>query len=220
MKRLLIMLALIAFLASPVAAEQFTTAIERSGVDVALLTKLMQKGQLLLVEEDASGKLALVTAGILLNAPVDKVWNVVTDYAHYSEFMPSTAACEIVKDDGNVKDIRFKIQFKFSVLSWEVDYVARHEFDPKKEIKFDLVSSKGDKIKKTYGAWQFFDAGNGKTAAFYSVYSDIKNVSWVVRKAFEAEPSMEMSVAASAAVMVLKAIKSRVDDPTFAPNKK
>ena len=220
MKNQLAACMILLFLAAPIAAADFKTAIDRPGVDISTVRKLMEKGQVLIIDEKPGGGLELVTAGIIINAPPEKVYETLTQYDKYFEYMPSTVGCEVIKDDGNTKDVRYKIEFKFSVLGWKVEYVLRQTFVPNKEIRWHLVSSKDNKVKATHGAWQLFSAPGGKTAAFYSVYSDMKSISWVIRKTFEAEPSMELSVNASTCVMVLKAVKSRMEIPGYAPNLK
>ena len=222
MRRSVVFLSIVAFIliATIAGARDFQTAIERPGIDMASVTKLMKKGELLIIEEKSDGSLDLVTSGIIINAPPEKVYEVILDYGKYPEYMPSTEEVTVLKEEGNIKHVQYRIKFKFSVLKYEVTYVLDMEHFPNKGTKWDLLESKDGKIKSTYGSWQLFPIEGGRTAAFYSVYSDIKNISWIIRKIFEAEPSMEISVNASSCVMVLKSLKNRVEDPTYAPNLK
>lgn len=220
MKRLLIAVTVVLTFASLVLGADFTTPVDRVSADMSNIEKMMSKGQMLIVEEKPNGSLSMVTGGIIINATPEKVYEVLVAYDNYTQFMPSTTRCKVVSEQGDTKDVAFTIEFKFTILSWKVDYVLRHTFVPNKEIRWKLLSSKDNKLKDTIGAWQLFPLPGGKTAAFYSVYSDIKSISWAIKKAFESEPSMEISVNASSCVMVLKAIKMRVENPTYAPNLK
>ena len=220
MKRSIVFVLILLLFAGYCFAEQFQTAVDRSGIDINTIKNLMKTGQMLIIEEKPDGTLKMVTAGIVINEPPAKVYETLVQYDKYHEYMPSTVECRIVKDDGNTKDVFYKISFKFSVLKWEVEYTLRQTFVANKEIRWKLLESKGDKLKETDGAWQLFSLPGGKTAAFYSAYSDLKSISWVIRKALEADPSMELAVNASACVMVIKALKNRMEKPNYAPNLK
>ena len=220
MRKTVFVLLILAVFSSASGSSDFKTALDRPGVDINTVRKLMEKGQVLIIDEKPGGGLELVTAGILIDAPPNKVYDLLLQYDKYHEYMPSTAECKVVKDEGNTKDVYYRIEFKFSVLSWKVEYTLHQMYIPDKEIRWHLLDSKESKIKATHGAYQLFPAPGGKTAIFYSVFSDMKSISWLIKKTFEAEPSMELSVNASSCVMVLKALKSRVEDPTYSPNLK
>jgi len=215
MRYFTVLIAALAFCLSPlmVDASDFKTAFERSRIDMKTVSRLMDKGQLVIIDEKPDGTLELVTAGIIIDAPIDKVWETIKDFEKYPEFMPSTAATKVLKEGKEGTDVRYKIAFKFSVLKWEVEYVLRHTFVDKKELTWTLVNSKNDKIKTTFGKWQLFPGSKKTTLAFYSAYSDIKSISWVIKTALEAEPSMEMAINSSSCVMVLKALKNWVETP-------
>lgn len=213
MKRIAIFILLFSMIAATVYAKEFKTPIDRRGVDMSTLGNLMADGQILIIDEKPNGVLEMVTGGIIINAPPDKVYAVLTDYSKYTQYMPSTVGCEVTKEDKDSKDIKYDIEFKFSVLKFKVSYTLNQTFKKNKEIRWSLVSSEGNKLKDTYGAWQLFPLAGGGTAAFYSVYSDLKSMNIIIRKLFEAEPSMEISVNASSCVLVLKAVKNRVENP-------
>lgn len=218
-KALVIVIVLMLF--CPVAnGKTFKTAVERPGVSVSTLNALMKKGQVLIIDENPDGGLELVTAGILIDAPPSKVYETLVQYDKYSEYMPSTAGVKVVGKKDGKELVQYNIEFKFLVLKFSVQYTMKQTYIKNKEIRWELDSSKDGKLKTSYGAWQLYSAPGNRTAAFYSVYADLKTISWALRKTFEAEPAMEVSVNASSCVMVLKAIKNRVEDPTYAPNKK
>lgn len=220
MRRLIvggIAFALISLFVMPVMADffQVKTVLDEPGIDKNTLAQLMSGGELLIVRENAAGKLQLITSGILIDKPPATVYDVITDYEHYTEFMPSTDECTVVADNGNVKDIRFKITFKF-VVSLSVEYTLRTWFKPNEEVTWNLLASEGDKITKTFGSWRLIPiAGGTKTAAFYSVYSDISNVFWGLRQLMKKIPSMDVALNASTCVLVLKATKNRCMNPNW-----
>lgn len=192
------------------------TVLDEPNISPETLAQLMARGQLHIVREDPAGRLQMITSGILIDRPPADVYRTVVDYAHYTDFMPSTALCEVVDDRGDVKDVRYKVRFKFLIFSFTVDYVLRTWFEPERKVTWNLLSCKGDKLRKTFGTWQFIPVANGtKTAAFYSVYSDISNVVPGLATVIRKEPSMEVAINVSTCVVVLKAVKKRSENPNW-----
>ena len=198
----------------------FQTPIEGKELDKQTVSELLEKGHVLSIQENQSHKLEMVTGGMVVDAPKDQVFRVLTDYESFSDFMPSTTYCKVVNRTEDYIDIVFRLELKVAVIKIKTEYTNRHWLVSDSEIRFALLQTNGSKLKDSYGAWQLYELDGGKkTAVFYSNYADIGNLSWVLKKAFEVEPSLDMSIQASSAVMVLKAIKMRVEDPTFSPNK-
>ena len=46
---------------------------------------------------------------------------------------------------------------------------------------------------------------------FYSTYTDLLSMGWIVASLLEEQPSMEMAIQASTAVMVVKSVKEAVE---------
>lgn len=210
MKRILLCILIIFLTTTWSYAKEFQTVIDKPGIDQGTVRNLMANGQLIIIEEK-NGQLVMTTAGILINAPVDKVYATLIDFEKYPEFMPSTEGTKIIKEENGSKDVQYNIAFKFSLLKFKVQYTLRHTFVKNKSINWTLVKTKDGKLKSTYGSWQLFSAPGGQTAAFYSTQADLRSISSLLRAAFNAEPSMEIALAASSCVMVVKAVKSRIE---------
>jgi ribosome-associated toxin RatA of RatAB toxin-antitoxin module len=195
-------------------------ALEGPGINKETLANLMANGELVAIREGPGGRLQITTAGILIDQPPDAVYKTITDYAHYPQFMPSTEECEVVATNGNVQDIRYVIKFKFLVFSWSVEYVMRQTLKSPQEISWNLLSSKGNKIRKSFGSWRLMSIEGGKrTAAFYSVYSDVSNAVPGLGSFLAKDPSMETAINVSASLMVLHAVKNRCENPAWVQKK-
>jgi ribosome-associated toxin RatA of RatAB toxin-antitoxin module len=196
------------------------TALDDPGVDKDALARLMTTGELLLIRDNAAGKGQMITGGIRIDRPVETVYGTITDYTHYTQFMPSTEECEVLATNGAVQDIRYVIKFKFLIFSWSVEYVWRHIFKPCQEITWRLLSSKGGKIREVIGSWRLYPIDDGRrTAAFYSIYSDISNVVPGLSKYLARDTSLEAAVNLSACIMVLRAVKQRTENPAWRQTK-
>jgi ribosome-associated toxin RatA of RatAB toxin-antitoxin module len=208
--------------ATPTLAQTPDTGVvlDDPGIDKATVARLIANGELLLVRETPAGKLQMITSGILIDKTVDEVYQTITDYAHYPEFMPSTEECQVVAANGDVKDVRYGIKFKFLIFSFTIDYVLRTTLHPPAEVTWTLLSSDGNKLKKSVGSWRLLPVNGGKqTAAFYSVYSDISNVVPGLGGYIKKNPSMETAINVSTCIMVLRAVKNRSENPGWKQTK-
>ena len=208
---IIVILAIAILFPSASLGERIYTLLDTSKLPPNVMQQLLSDGQLLMVKENAQGKLELITAGVLVNKPPQDVYDVIHDYEHYPEFMPSVVKSEVIyrSPDGKVEHVRHHVKFKFSILSYTVVYTLKNDLYPPRGMKWDLLE--GD-LASSYGSWELVPLDGGKrTAAFYSVYSDIRSINWIVRKFVEATPGMEMAINASTCVLVLKSIKARAE---------
>ena len=184
-------------------------AFDASKVDGATLERLAGTGQIVVVEEAPNGKLTLVTAGQKVNVPPETVWALITDYGNYHKWMPQVDKVTTSNRKGNTVDVHFDLDFQFSVISKEVTYSMRHIETPMTSIRWFLT--KGD-FSSSRGSWHLVPTDGGKaTLIFYSTYTDLLSMGWIVASLLEEQPSMEMAIQASTAVMVVKSVKEAVE---------
>jgi len=210
-RRAIVIVAVICLLLSTTAfGKDFKNPVKQPGIDIKTIELLLKRGQVLIVETNAEGRPKLTTGGILINAPKEKVWDVISDFEQYKEYMPSTENVEVIRREGNTVDAKFHIIFKFSVLEYDVSYTNRHVLNAPNGYTWELLE--GD-IDDTYGGWELIAIDDSHTAAFYSVYSDIRSIGWVVRKVLESDPSFEVAVNSSTVILVLEKVKERIENP-------
>jgi ribosome-associated toxin RatA of RatAB toxin-antitoxin module len=89
---------------------------------------------------------------ILINASAEKAWEVLTDYSHFSKFLPSVTSVKILESKGNQKVYEQvnTIQVLFFTQTSKVT-IAATETIPSL-ITFQLQS--GDSLKSLQGSWQ------------------------------------------------------------------
>ena len=200
-------------LAVPAGAIRYSL-LESSDVTPEMLAMLLRDGPMIMTRESEDGRLQLVTSGILIDAPPEQVWAAITDYEHFSEFMPSTEGCRVLSREGNVSRVWFHIKFSFSVLSYAVRYTLRQHFEGTSGIWWEMES--GD-LNNAIGSWELIPLDGGrKCAAMYSVYSDIRSIGRLVRYFIDREPSMDVAINTSTCVLVLKAVRTRVESGAYA----
>lgn len=105
--------------------------------------------------------MATVTKEVLVDAPVEKFFDLVVDYPRYPEFVPGIRACK-VRDAGGEKHVEYELDLGVR----RIRYVLRMSERRPTSVSWSLVS--GEMMKVSNGSWELAAEG-GKTRALYSV---------------------------------------------------
>ena len=187
-------------------------SVVRMGVDPKMMERLLQEGGILIIKEnEQGGRFKYITSGILINAPPKEAWKTITDYEHYHEFIPDCEKVETTPGEAeNVIYTKITVAFKFSILKYKVRYTLR-QVHQKDKLRIDWTLKEGD-LAEVIGAWELIPLENGKvTAAFYSTYSDLRSLGYLVKYLFKEQPVMELAITSSAAILMIRAVKARVE---------
>lgn len=105
--------------------------------------------------------MSVVTKEVVIDAPVEHVYEIIVDYERYPEFVPGIRKCR-VRDAGGEKHVEYELDVGVK----RIRYVLRHEEQRPRKVSWSLVS--GDMMKVSNGSWVLSDEG-GRTRAVYSV---------------------------------------------------
>ncbi len=105
--------------------------------------------------------MSVVTKQVVIDAPVEHVYEIIVDYERYPEFVPGIRKCR-VRDVGGEKHVEYELDVGVKRLR----YVLRHEEQRPRKVSWSLVS--GDMMKVSNGSWEL-SADGGRTRAVYSV---------------------------------------------------
>ena len=199
MKRTIIAAAVVAVLCAPAALAAKVVSPQESGIDPNSLMPLLKRGELSLIESNSKGGLKQVTMAVLINAPSEKVYDTITDYANFKRFMPNIADINVGKTEGDTTEIDYEIDVPIK----NIKYTLRHRHTPKKSVEMSLV--KGD-IKT--GSWRYdlFPVGE-KTVMFYSLVTDVSETSWLVKQVIRSQPTMGHALNVATGIVIVKAVK-------------
>jgi uncharacterized membrane protein len=130
-------------------------ALSASKVDVKLL-------------DQGDGKPKTVKAAGVINAPLAKVWKVLTHYNDYQKFMPRVASSKLESRAGNLAQATYQLDAPWPLNgTW---YTNRYVETPANHaIRWSML--KGS-IKHNEGSWQLRAQGNA-THATYTVMADL-----------------------------------------------
>jgi len=103
-------------------------------------------------------------AAILINSPIEKVFDVLTDVSKFHLFMPSVEGVEIIEEKENIQIVRFHVKKAFVSFS----YALKREIDRENfEIRWVNYD---DTFQLIRGFWQLKHYNNDKTMVIYYTY--------------------------------------------------
>lgn len=106
--------------------------------------------------------MAGATRSIVIAAPMDKVFSIITDYERYSEFLPEVKRIRTANRRGNEVDV----QYEASIVK-TIKYTLRLKEEGPAKVSWSFIE--GEFMKDNKGGWLLEDAGNGQTKATYSI---------------------------------------------------
>ncbi len=180
------------------------------GLDEGTLLQLGAYGPILLVEEKPQGDFPWVSAGVLIDAPADVVWEVITDFESYPDYIPQMQSAEVALKKDKITDVDMKLRVEFtSLIGVNVSYSLRYlEMPPHRLI---WQRTKGD-VKYTRGEWNLLPVEGGRrTLAFYSFSSDLRSMNAIVGYVLDKQPSLEVAIQSSTGLLAAQATKERAE---------
>jgi len=106
--------------------------------------------------------MAGATRSIVIDAPAEKVFDVVTDYDRYAEFLPEVKQAQSSGRKGNEVDVAYGID-----LVKRIHYTLHMVEDRPRTVRWTFV--KGEVMKDNRGSWTLESLPDGKTRATYTI---------------------------------------------------
>jgi len=99
---------------------------------------------------------------IVINAPIEKVFDVITQYEKYAEFLSEVKEVRTSNRQGNEVNVHYKVD-----VMKTIKYTIRSKEERPTRMSWTFVE--GEFMKDNKGSWVLEPAGEGKTKATYSV---------------------------------------------------
>lgn len=101
------------------------------------------------------------------DASVENVFQVISDYESYPEFMDGVKSVKILSKSGDTT----KVEYNLDIIK-KFSYVLELTEKKNESISWKFIS--GDLFKKNVGEWVLKDIGDGKTEVTYKIDVDFK----------------------------------------------
>ncbi|MFO1463652.1 MAG: SRPBCC family protein [bacterium] len=102
------------------------------------------------------------TASIEIEAPIKQVYEVISDFEAYPDFLPETRKVVIEKQSGKHAQVTFTIN-----LIKKITYTLDIKLNPPHGLSWTLVE--GDLMKENNGQWKLQESKKGVTKATYEI---------------------------------------------------
>ena len=99
----------------------------------------------------------------VFNVPLDALWDVITDYEGYVDFVEGLESLEITKREGKVVVAEYTV----SMFGKKVHYTLKHTENPKKSLRWEMLE--GEFFKHNNGGWDLKPLGEEQVEATYTV---------------------------------------------------
>jgi len=102
------------------------------------------------------------TTSEIFNAPLEKVFKVISNYNSYPEFLTDIKRVSVLESSGPRKLVEFELHVikRFRYQLWLAE-------NPNEEVSWTFHS--GEIFKENTGSWKLKDLGDGRTHADYSI---------------------------------------------------
>jgi len=174
-----------------------------SETDPDSLIPFLKKGELSLVQSKPDGTLEQVASMVLIDAPLKKVFDTITDYATYKSFLPNVVKSDIVYKDADHTDVSMEVDVPIK----NIHYTLRYRTNGKSVIEIELV--KGD-IKTGAYRWDLIDTDDG-TLVIYTTVTDLSETSWIMKKLISSQPTIEHAANVATGILTVKAVKKEAE---------
>ena len=106
--------------------------------------------------------MAGATRSIIINAPIEKVFDVITQYEKYAEFLSEVKEVRTSNRQGNEVNVHYKVD-----VMKTIKYTIRVKEERPTRMSWTFVE--GEFMKDNKGSWVLEPAGEGKTKGTYTV---------------------------------------------------
>jgi len=99
---------------------------------------------------------------IEIKAPAKKVYEVISDFESYPDFLSGIKAVKVLKQKGKIAEVEFKVD-----VIKTITYSLKIELDPPHGLSWTMI--KGEFMKSNEGGWSLKESKKGITEASYEI---------------------------------------------------
>ncbi len=107
----------------------------------------------------------VTTTTVEFAAPIKKVYEVITDFESYPEFLSNSKQAKVLKKSGK----NLQVEFKIDVVK-TITYTLDMQLNPTQGFTWTLI--KGEFMKKNSGGWKLKELKKNLTQATYEIEID------------------------------------------------
>lgn len=101
-------------------------------------------------------------AEITIDAPIERVFDVIVDFERYPEFVPENHAVHVTSTEGDTSTVRFEVE-----MLMRFDYTVKIEMERPERVSWTLVE--GKMLSTNTGSWELEAVDAEHTKAVYTL---------------------------------------------------
>lgn len=174
--------------------EEFSVLIEES---------FARGGQMMILEVEPEGVHRI--GSILIDAPLERVWEVFTDFGSWHEFVPMMGRSKIAQREENIVTVDFTLTVRFLVIPFRHSYTTI--FSLEKPKVFILCQEKSEET----GFYKLLPVGE-KTLLIVSEHAPcLEKMGGLIANIVRGVPGAELALHLSPPFVLFEAIKERAE---------
>ncbi|MCG3174751.1 MAG: hypothetical protein GMKNLPBB_03031 [Myxococcota bacterium] len=173
------------------------------GAAPEVLTPLLQRGDLALLENHPGGALKQTSTFSLIPAECPRVFERIADPSQYPAWIKNVPVAEVLKREGQRIEYRYEIQAPLQ----NVEMVQVMRLSPPDAIHVEALD-RGD-VRTLSMDWRF-QPWKDQCLVISTMYANIRESGWVVRQILKVEPNLEHGINVAAAIMNLQGLRRGV----------
>lgn len=182
-------------------------ALDIESLDQSTVAALSAEGPLVSIAESAAGKFEMATAAMVIDAPPQQVWDTISDFASYPDWMPQVAEVQVQEATDEGVDVAYTLEFSL-VITKKMDYTLRYRDVGNHRMEYSLVT--GD-FAANEGYWVVRPyAGGTQSILYYANYVDYSSIK-LLRGFLKQQPTLELAFGASGVAVIARSVKQRVE---------
>jgi ribosome-associated toxin RatA of RatAB toxin-antitoxin module len=108
--------------------------------------------------------MAQASRSVTVNVPPEKLFEVITDYEKYPEFLPEVKKVHVNAGQGAIKEVTYTVDIKAKVIN----YTLKHTAERPTKVAWTMI--KGEMMKGNDGTWTLKPGAQpGTTEATYNI---------------------------------------------------
>ena len=180
-------------------------------VGASSLYRVLETGELVLINyHPASSSVPwLSTAGTIVNAPPETVYQVIADVAHYSEFMPETRSASATPLAPGIDRVDLELSIQVLLTSITNAYSLYYYYQPPRRIDWTLAQGE---FEANIGAFELVPVPGQslRTVLLHTSYALPRNR--ILSSLFARVPDLDLMVNLTTGTMMMEAVKKRAEE--------
>jgi len=161
-------------------------------------------GTLLHLATGADGAPTGASAAMLVDAPKDRVWSVVSDVASFGQRIPMIHRIHREGDR-----VTLKLRFKVALFSFGFEVVSDATYEEGKWLELRYVEGEPRDIRLRF---EVDDCGDGACAVHADIGFDILSLGWLVKTFLKHHPEIRFGIFPGSAIVLLDSMRRAIED--------